>query len=76
MFAQKTYSYEFPDHQSEYNFLNGLYKIMTAVFVNSRLYSKIAWPQKRTSTCIALKNIKVHEKLINVHVSPKKHQSA
>ena len=49
---------------------------MTAVFVNSRLYSKIAWPQKRTSTCIALKNIKVHEKLINVHVSPKKHQSA
>ena len=23
-----------------------------------------------------LKNIKVHEKLINVHVSPKKHQSA
>ena len=74
MFAQKTYSYEFPDHQSEYNFLNGLYKIMTAVFVTQDYIQK--WPQKRTSTCIALKNIKVHEKLINIHVSPKKHQSA
>ena len=47
---------------------------MTAVFVTQDYIQK--WPQKRTSTCIALKNIKVHEKLINVHVSPKKHQSA
>ena len=40
MFGQKTYSYEFPDHQSEYNFLNELYKIMTAVFVTQDYIQK------------------------------------